>query len=114
MFAGTSTFTLVSGLVSAGAYAQPLSAATQEPLPVQVVESLQRARVDIYCGHHQQAVADIRAASRQLRASGVRVSPETLTALEQAAWLTRQHQHTLAEQSLEAVLHPIAAGVARS
>ena len=45
---------------------------------------LQRARVAIYCGHRLQAVSDIRAAGQQLRASGAKVSPETLAGLRQA------------------------------
>lgn len=114
MSSSTPAVTLVGALVSASAYEQPLPQSAHEPIPIQAVASIQRARVDIYCGHRLQAVADIRSASRQLRESGAKVSPETLAALDQAAWLTRRRQHVLAEQSLEAVLNRIAAIDARA
>lgn len=108
MFTGPSSLSLVGALVSAGAYAQPLTAAAQAPVPVQAVENILRARVDIYCGHHRQAMAEIRAARQQLSSPGSTMAAEALAALEEAAWLTRRHQHVLAEQALAAVWAQIA------
>src|SRR5690348_11457127 len=82
MFNNTSAFALVSAVIGAGAYAKPLPATPHSQVPLQAVESIQRARVAIYCGHPQQAVSDIRAAGQQLRASGAPVSRETLSALD--------------------------------
>jgi hypothetical protein len=104
MSTATSTLTLVKALVGATAYAQPLTAAVLEPIPVQAVAAINRARVEIYCGHNAEAVAGIRAASQQLRASSAVVPAETFVALEQAAWLARHDQYVQAEQALETAL----------
>jgi hypothetical protein len=108
MFDSTSAFTLVGAVIGASAYGKPLSAAAPVLVPTQAVESIQRARVAIYCGHRLQAVTDIREAGQQLRASGAHVSPETLALLDEAAWLTRRDQHVLAERSLDNILDRIA------
>ena len=110
MFDNTSAFALVSAVIGAGAYAKPLPATPHSQVPLQAVESIHRARVAIYCGHPQQAVSDIRAAGQQLRASGAPVSRETLSALDEAAWLARHHDHVLAERSLDHALEQIAVG----
>ena len=114
MFNSTSAFTLVGAVIGASAYAKPLPAAAQEPIPLQAVECLQRARVAIYCGHRLQALSDIRAAGQQLRASGAKVSPETLAGLDETAWLARRNEHVLAERSLDDVLNHIAVDAGRS
>lgn len=103
-----STIALFGALVSAGAYAQAVPATVAAPIPTQAVQNIQRARVDIYCGHDQQAVAEIRLASRQLQASGAAASAEVLAALDEAAWLTRRRRHVLAEESLQSALNRIA------
>lgn len=109
MFNSSSSFPLIGALVGASAYAQAVPPFAEPMVPIQAVENIQRARVDIYCGHRMQAVADIRAARQQLRASGAKLSPKTLAALDEAAWLTRRRQHALAEQSLDSVLQQLAA-----
>lgn len=114
MFNNTSAFALVSAVIGASAYAKPLATAVQAPVPLQAVESIQRARVAIYCGHPQQAVSDIRAAGQQLRDSGAPVSHETLAALDEAAWLARHHDHVLAERSLDHALDQIAVGATQA
>lgn len=113
MFTATSTLTLVQALVGANAYAQPAPSATVAPIPVQALAQIQHARVEIYCGHNAQAVADIRGASQQLRASSAVVPRETFVALEQAAWLARHDQYVNAEQALETALAGITADGAR-
>ena len=87
---------------------QALPAAAAETIPVQAVVELQRARVEIYCGHNSQAVAGIRAASRQLRASPAAVPAQTFATLDEAAWLTRHDQYVRAEQALDKALLQIA------
>jgi hypothetical protein len=90
MFNSTSAFTLVGAVIGASAYAKPLPAAAQEPIPLQAV------------------------AGQQLRASGAHVSPQTLAVLDEAAWLARRDKHVLAERSLDDVLNQIAVGAGRS
>lgn len=109
MFNSTTTFTLVSGLVGASTYVPPTPDVALVPVPSQAVESLLRARVDIYCGRRAQAVADIREARTQLRASHASVSPETMRVLDEASWFTRHHEHVLAERSLDTVLEQLTA-----
>ena len=103
-----STIALFGALVSASAYAHTAPAAVAAPVPMLAVENIQRARVDIYCGHDQQAIAEIRQASQQLQASGAAIPSEALAALDAAAWLTRRRQHVLAEESLQGALDRIA------
>jgi len=103
-----SLFTLVSALAGASAYAPVLPASAAEPIPRQAVADIQRARVEIYCGHSWQAVAVIRAASQQLRASSAAVPAETFAALDEAAWLARHDQYMRAEQALDTALVGIA------
>ena len=114
MFDKPSAFTLVGAVLGASAYAQPLPAAAQEPMPAQAVENIQRARVAIYCGHRLEAVADLRAASQQLRAAGVQLAPGTLAALDKAVWLARRNDHVQAEQSLDTVLAQLAVDAHRT
>jgi len=103
----TSMATLVGALVGAGAYGPATSAAAvaSVPLraPLQAISQIQHARVEIYCGHNAQAVADIRAASQQLRSAG-RAPSLALAMLGEAAWLARQNQYERAAQALEAAL----------
>ncbi|KQV78906.1 hypothetical protein [Rhizobacter sp. Root1221] len=113
MFNATS-LTLVKALVGATAYAQPAPSAAVEPIPVQAVAHIHRARVDIYCGHNTEAVAGIRAASEQLRTSSAVVPAETFAALEQAAWLTRHDQYLQAEEALETALARMTPASARA
>jgi hypothetical protein len=95
-------------MVGAGAYAPVMPVSAAEPVPGQAVADIQRARVEIYCGHGWQAVAVIRAASQQLRDSTARVSGETFAALDEAAWLARHDQYARAEQALDTALVGIA------
>lgn len=105
MFNSTPVFTLVSALASAGAYAheRPADAAASGNAAL-VVASIRHARVELYCGHNESAIAGIRSAREQLRASAGVVPAESLAALDQAAWLTRHDHYALAEQALEAAL----------
>ena len=105
----TPVFTLVSALAGAGAYAHeapepPADAAARRAASQQAAAHIHHARVEIYCGHNAAAVAGIRTAREQLRASSSPVPAESLAALDQAAWLTLHDQYVQAEQALETAL----------
>jgi hypothetical protein len=105
----TPVFTLVSALAGAGAYAHeahepPTDAAARRNASQQAAAHIRLARVEIYCGHNALAMAGIRTAREQLRASAGPAPADTLAALDQAAWLTLHDQYTLAEQALDAAL----------
>ncbi len=105
MFNATPVFTLVSALASAGAYAhEPPAEAGTPGTAARVVASIRHARVELYCGHNESAIAGIRNAREQLRAAAGVVPVESLAALDQAAWLTRHDHYVLAEQALDAAL----------
>lgn len=116
MFHSITPFTTIHALVGAGAYVPPRPTLPPNiPVPHEAIENIMRARVDIYCGRNQQAVADIRAARSQLRSSHATVSPEAYVGLDEASWCTRHHDHVTAERSLESVLDLIlAANAGRS
>jgi len=90
---------------SAGAYAPDHPAkSARAPIPAAVLAEIRRARVELYCGHDAQAVADIRAAREQLRRCAPPLNVVALQALDAASWLVR-HGHTQeAEDALDAAL----------
>jgi hypothetical protein len=105
MFKSTSMLGLVSALVSASAYSPAEAATSSERAPVQAMAELRRARVELYCSHDAQAVANIRAAREQLRRHASPLLSDAMTMLDQAAWLVR-HGHL--EAAEEALQHAIA------
>lgn len=112
MFSNTSTTRFVGALAAANSYVPAVSAAASEPVSAFAVAELQKARVEIYCGHNDQAVAGIRAARRQLHAASIASSAPIFATLDEASWLTRHDQHLLAEHALEKALDQLATGAA--
>jgi hypothetical protein len=111
MFNTTSTIRLVGALAAASSYVPAMSAAAAadaQPISARAVAQLQQARIEIYCGHNNQAVAGIRAARRQLHASSMASSSPIFATLDQASWLTRHDQHLLAEHALDKALDQLA------
>jgi hypothetical protein len=108
MVSTASTFTLISALIAGSAYSPLLQDVRIEPIPAQAIADIRRARVEIYCGHNTQAVADIGAARRCLRASSTTLPREMLATLDHAAWLARHDHYRLAEEALDAALAQIA------
>ena len=112
MFSNTSTTRFVGALAAASSYAPAVSAAATEPVSAYAVAELQKARVEIYCGHSDQAVAGIRAVRRELHASSVASTSPIFATLDEASWLTRHDQHLLAEHALDKALDQLSMGAA--
>ena len=96
-----SASSFVNALVSGSAYPHPATAIGGARTPSAAIASLRHARVDIYCGHNAQALANIHTASKQLRDFLAGRPSQTLGQLEQVVWLTRQNHFQQAEQALE-------------
>jgi len=114
MFTRKPIVSLVTALVGATTYAQAEPAAAANPIPLEAVTEIRRARVEIYCGHNSEAVSGIRAAGRQLRALSSAVPPEVIAALDQADWLVRHRQYDRAEQALDTALAHMAPNAAQA
>ena len=89
MFNNTSSTRFVGALAAASSYVPAMTAVAPEPMSEHAVAELRKARVEIYCGHNNQAVAGIRAARRQLHASSMASSSPIFATLDEASWLTR-------------------------
>ncbi len=113
MFNNTSTTRLVGALAAASSYVPAMTGATAAaagPMSAPAVAELRKARVEIYCGHNNQAEAGIRAARRQLHASSFASSSPIFATLDEASWLTRHDQYELAEHALDKALDQLAMG----
>ncbi|HSW07341.1 hypothetical protein [Aquabacterium sp.] len=110
MLTFNATAPLINALMAADAYAhEPALGRAATPVPLPTLAAILRARVEIYCDHDRQAIADIHAARDSLRTLPVSVPFEAFAALDQAVWRVRQHDYTAAEQALDqalAQLHP--------
>jgi len=97
-----SKLSLVGALLSATAYGGEGVPNAPSPVPEQAVAEIRSARVQLYCGHHLQAMADIRAARGRLE-EGVPLAP-TRAALDEAAWHARHGRFQDAEAALDDAL----------
>lgn len=105
-----SRFALLGALMGAGAYSHAGPVETPPaPLPARAVDEVRHARVDIFCGHNQRAVDDIRAARRELRGAAMPVPARMFATLDRAAWLARTNQYREAEVALQSTLDQMAA-----
>ena len=100
----TSMLSLVGALLSAGAYGADGADAATPPLPLQAAADIRRARVQLYCGHDAQAMADIRSARGLLDRSGEAPVAHARAALDKAAWLARRGHFQDAEAALDEAL----------
>jgi hypothetical protein len=92
-------------LVSAGAYVPDHhTEAAVVLVPAEVLAEIRRARIELYCGHDVQAVADIRAAREQLRRCAPPLQVVALQALDAASWLARHGHTNEAEDALDTAL----------
>ncbi|MBW0168649.1 MAG: hypothetical protein ACT6SF_05165 [Hydrogenophaga sp.] len=98
---------VVDALVGATAYLHPHQQAGDTPFPADAVVHLQKARVDIYCSHNNEAMWEIKEARRALSNSPTASLASVLVALDQAAWLTRHNEFLRAEEALETALDHI-------
>ena len=97
-----SMLSLVGALLSATAYGSEGVPAAPSPVPEQAVAEIRSARVQLYCDHDVQAMADIRAARSRLE-DGAPLA-RARSALDEAAWHARHGRFQDAELALDDAL----------
>ena len=108
MFTSTSMLSLVGALVSAGSYCPPDELRAESPaVTAQAVADIAHARVELYCGHDGQAVADLRAARASLQKAGGPTPAAALAALDEASWHARRGRYQSAELALQHALEQL-------
>ncbi|MEY4753347.1 MAG: hypothetical protein RJA44_1022 [Pseudomonadota bacterium] len=119
MMSPSSSVTLVSAVLGAGAYIEDGPPPTPESPGIAKLREMRRskalgnirlAQVDLFCDHTDHAVAEIRAAQADLASVGLDSDHGTAETLERAAWLARHNQYLEANAALESAR----AGISRA
>lgn len=119
MMSHSSSVTLVSAVLGAGAYIEdgpppapdsPGTLKMREMRRSKALGNIRLAQVDLFCDHTDHAVAEIRAAQADLASVGLGGDSYTTEALERAAWLARHNQYLEANEALESAR----AGISRA
>ena len=108
------TLVFVDAMVGATAYAHPQAVAKALPFATEAIAHVQRARVDIYCSHNNQAIVAIREARQALQSVSFEGVADILVALDEASWHTRHNEFVRAEDALESALDQMRARVGAS
>ena len=94
---------LFSAVIAAGAYGPCGATPVEVPVPPQVVSGVRHARVELYCGHPAQVLADIRAAAAALQELPGAPHAALLAQLSEAAWHARRGDFPAAGELLASV-----------
>lgn len=97
---------LIGAVVAATSYSGPVHA-QEASVSAQAVADIRHARVELYCGHDAEGIADIRSACRELQGLAGSAREPALQALQEATFHARRHRVTEAEAALDTALRTL-------